>query len=186
MTNLIPFDELAAEALDGKLAATMFRSTQDFISFYNSGLINKGADEVVAFANEIDACFKNVKLQGKNLVFISVNEVYMHEIVEALKPWEILVKAKRAVEDLIKEGVLEENSLIDISSGSIQLAEPEADGFSYKKLSDEKLFKGSEDELVAEIHEKYSSSNRDDLFVASDFLLLEDGFIADIHSRIFG
>lgn len=189
MTELIPFDESVAADLDTRLSKTLFRSTTDFITFYNSGLINKVAGDVVAFANEIDEAFKNVRLQGKSLVFISVNEVYMAEINAKLEEWDVFVKVKRAVIDLVADGTLSNDSVVVFTPDAVGVMQEEKDGddgVETVKVSDEKFFK-NQDAVVA-LAESVSNVEKGDSAVAkftvSELLSTYDEFIKEVHDLL--
>lgn len=190
MSQLIPFDETVAEELNGRFSQTMFRSTVDFINFYNSGLINKSADEVNDFAGEVDNTFKNVKLQGKTLVFISKAEVELNEALRELKKWEIIIKVKDRLSALVDEGSLKNDTLVEFSSNNTgvlySLADGEHDELNTQKVTEEKFFKPADEELVVEIHGEISNAESGKLhFFVSDFTSLDDQFITEIHSILF-
>lgn len=187
MSHLIPFDEQTAAELDAKLSATMFRSTADFIQFYNSGLVNKAADEVVGFANEIDAAFKNVQLQGRNLVFISKSEVELGELLTELKKWEIMVKVKDRLSHLLANGEVQASTRVEFSTNATGVLQTVGDEESEgARLFDEKFFRPSHEPLVADIHSERSSVAGPGLvFAVSDFTGLDDSFISTIYGEVF-
>ena len=187
MSQLMPVTpELAAE-LEERFASSKFRSTDFFIDFYNSGLVNKAADEVVEFATAVDATFKNVKLQGKTLVFISEAEVYLAEVLEELKLWDILVKVKARVRSLAEAGELSEDTVVEFPGGSgvLVATEQDEDGQErQRKLTDEKFFKPADEELMRAFHAKHSSAEGEWRFHALDFLSLDDSFIEPVWERV--
>lgn len=190
MTELIPFDQAAADDLDSRLSGTLFRSTSDFIAFYNSGLANKTADDVVGYANDIDEIFKNVRLQGKNLVFISVNEVYMTEINAKLAEWDVFTKVKRAITDLVSDGTLTEDSVVVFTDGAVGVLQSEVtEDYTTKtvKVADEKFFKSQDAvlALAASVSSVQEEDSADAKFVVSDFVNTDDSFVKDIHDLLY-
>lgn len=187
MSQLIPFDAQVAAELDEKLSATMFRSTADFIQFYNSGLVNKAADEVVGFANEVDAAFKNVQLQGRNLVFISKSEVELDELLTELKKWEIMVKVKDRLSHLVASGEVDGSTRVEFATGATGVLQTAGDEDNESvRLFDEKFFRPSHEPLVADIHSERSSVEGPGLvFAVSDFTSLDDSFISTIYAQVF-
>ena len=190
MSNLMPFRAEDAEALNTKLSSTMFRSTQDFISFYNSGLINKAAEEVASLASEVDATFKNVKLQGRTLVFISENEVYLEELLVELKIWEVIAKVKTRLQELVNaQGLSGEETVYFPEEAAGQLHRYTLGEEAGVKLLEERFFKNSEEELGRAAHRRISSLENNGgthyLFQVSDFLNADDSFVSDVYLRVF-
>lgn len=190
MTELIPFDRAAAEELNSTFGTTMFRSTEDFINFYNSGMINKGDPKVADFAAEVDSHFKNVKLQGKNLVFISKAEVELDEVIRELHKWEIIAKVRDRLAGLLAEGAVDRETVVCFSDENVGVLEkvvPLEDGNEVRreKLLDEKFFRPADEELVSETLRAHRSISSPRSFLVRDLLDLEDSFISDIHQLLF-
>lgn len=178
-TNFMPTDTGRAEALEERLSKTIFRSVSDFLSFYNSGLINRKFDEVKDLAQEITETFKNVKEKSNNLVFISQEEVYLDELLAGLKPWEIIVKAKREVKDAIVEGKIENESLLVLTeSGTLSIVK---DDGKIESLGGEKLFNKNDTIgpllAISSYGTDFSSEHDGFLFQASDLAELDTTFI---------
>lgn len=191
MSQLIPFDPQAAADLEERFAASKFRSTDFFIDFYNSGLVNKAADEVVDLAQAVDATFKNVKLQGKNLVFISRTEVELGEVLTELRKWDILVKVKDRLAALVAEGAVTDATVVEFpedSVGVLYSVEPAQEGADIRtRLLDEKFFRPADEALVQAIHEERSSVESPRLqFRVGDFTDLDDSFISTVYTTVFG
>lgn len=187
MEKFIPFDVKQATELNEELSGTLFRSTEDFVTFYNSGLVNKTADDVAEFAAKVDATFKNIKLQGKDLVFISPAEVYIEEISNALLPWQVATKVKRILTNALNEGIINPSSQISLGHSYVELIMPDED--SPQRLSDEKLSlhgKTLGDEMLFTIHKKFSHDKTEGYhtFIASDFLNLNEDFLTEVHGIV--
>lgn len=184
MPHLMPVTEELAAALEARLAGSKFRSTEFFIDFYNSDLLNKGAEEVAEVAQAVEATFKNVKLQGKHLKFISESEVYLSEVREELHLWGILLRVKSRLRELVEEGTLERTAEVEFSPEQVGVLEhrTEAEGGEVHRtrLADEKFFKPADEEAMRLAHRRYSSVGVDLRFAVEDFLQLDDGFISDV------
>lgn len=188
MEKLIPFNQESADILNQEFSGTLFRSTEDFITFYNSGLINKTAEDVTEFAARVDQTFKNVKLQGRNLVFISEAEVYIEELSDALIPWQVATKVKRILIDALGEKVINTSSQISLHQSYVNLIVHDEES-SYRRISDEKVSingKAIDDETLTLVYEKFSHDKSGDyhVFIASDFLNLDENFLKEAHSIV--
>lgn len=188
MEKLIPFNQESADILNQEFSGTLFRSTEDFITFYNSGLINKTAEDVTEFAAKVDETFKNVKLQGKSLVFISPAEVYIEEISNSLLPWQVATKVKRILMTALNEKLITPDSQISLHQSYVNVVDRGED-LSYRRLSEEKLSlhgKPIHNEMLFMLHKKFSHDKAEGyhMFVASDFLNLNEDFLKEAHSIV--
>lgn len=186
MPNFMPINEASAQALNDRLSQTIFKSAADFVQFYNSGLINKKNVDVSAIADEVTSVFKDVKERGGDLVFLSQQEVYLNEIMDALTPWEILVKAKREAEVLSERGTVTGETILAFSkkhNGFVLMADAEGD---LVKVGTEKIF-NKIDEVDAIFDRKIIDGERDGdayLFQAQELLDLDASFISSIREVI--
>jgi hypothetical protein len=184
----MPVNSAIAEELNNRLSNTIFKSAADFVNFYNSGLINKKNEEITKIVAEVTSAFKDVKEKGGDLVFLSQSEVLLNEVLAALLPWEILVRAKREANDLIASGAVSREATLAFSkknAGFILKVSENEDG-ELVKVGSEKLFGKIED--VAPIFErKILDGERDGdtfFFYATDLADLDDSFIARIHEGL--
>lgn len=189
MSNFMPVNEASAQALNERLAETIFKSAPDFVNFYNSGLINQKNEEVKKIAAELTAVFKDVRERGGKLVFISQQEVHLNEIMDALAPWEILVKAKREAESAVAEGSITADTVLAFSkknNGFILKTEDEEGVTVLTKIGNDKLFNKFED--VAPIFDRGIIDGERDgdtyLFHAQELLELDSSFISQIRTVI--
>lgn len=183
MANLMAVNDEKAAELDARFSKSMFRSTQEFIQFYNSGMVNKSDDNVNRFAQEVDQTFKNVRLQGKALVFISEHEVYLSEIMDELKLWEILVPAKARLRELVASEEVATDAKLEFSEdkGTLVLVVADENGGATKtRLSDERFFKPADVGAVERFTAQSSEPGRLS-FVASELLEADDNFIGELH-----
>lgn len=187
MSNFLPHNEENARVLEEKLSESMFRSVKDFVQFYNSGLINKSFDLVKETAKEITETFKNVKEKSGQLVLISQEEVFLEEILENLKPWEGIVKAKREIESSVKDGKINENTILvlDANKFVFEAINNEGERFS---LNGEKLFNKSDniDTLLnkSSYGDDFNEEYNGYVFAAKDLLDIDTNFVQAIKSNL--
>lgn len=188
MAQFMPVNEEAARSLQERLARTMFKSPQDFLNFYNSGLINKRHEDVKAFADDLTTTFKNVKEKGGALVFITQEEVYLEEILQDLQEWAGLVRLKREVASLLQEEEVAEKDAVYLNASQAGLFRDDLNEEGKRvtlKLSNERFFTTLGE--LASAYEKHSTLKNEEaeakgnyFFAAADFLHLEDDFINSI------
>lgn len=184
MTELMPFNVAQAEDLESRLASTMFRSTSDFITFYNSGLVNKTNEEVMSLADEIADSFKNVKLQGKTFVFVSKTEVELTEILQRLQVWEFGLKLSEKVKNLVSEDFLDENEELTLSlSSSVEMSVVRNHEIV---VLDEKAFKSSDWNFVEQLKDISDVTVNNDTasFTARDLMTLSPDFVTEVHRKV--
>lgn len=189
MAHFMPVDQQKAERLNERLGKTMFRSVENFVEFYNSGIINKNHEDVANIATEITKTYRDVKERNKRLIFISESEVHLNEIYSTLDTWSILIKIKRDLQQHISDG--------ELTEGGTVLFTPEAIGYvtvmnedgELDKLSVEKLF--SRHANIVGIYEQYSSRKDGEKaaadvyqFAVSDFTNLDDSFVTRIKEEL--
>lgn len=193
MSQLIPVSTEAAATLESTLSETMFQSTDKFIEFYNSGLINKSSDEVSSLAVSVNNTFKNVKLQNKNLMFISREEVEITEVLHELRKWEILVKIKDRLSEELEEMRITEDTVVEFNNSVdgvlFRASEEYGDTQHAEKIFEERFFKASKQYLVDEVHAERSSvpsseTNKALRFYVRDFTSLNDEFVSTLHETL--
>lgn len=186
MSKFMPVNESAAAELNEKLSETIFKNAADFVNFYNSGLINRKNEDVVKIVSEVTATFKDVKDRGGELVFLSQPEVLLNEVVEALGPWEILVKTKREVTALVEQKAISEDTVLAFNKKNAGYVLRNTEDGEFVKVGGEKLFSKMDD--VEPVFERnlISGEKVDDSFVfyAMDVLSLDDSFITRIHESL--
>lgn len=189
MSNFMPVNEASAQALNERLSQTIFKSAVDFVNFYNSGLINTKNAEISKIAEEITTVFKDVKVRGTELVLLSQQEVYLNEIMDALTPWDILVKAKREAEAAIARDTILPETVLAFSkknSGFLLKSHDEDGETVLTKIGNEKIF-GKIDEVAPIFDRGIIDGERDGdtyMFHAQDLLDLDASFISQIRSVI--
>lgn len=189
MSKFMPINEASAQDLNARLSETIFKSAADFVNFYNSGLINKKNDQVSGIAAEVTSVFKDVKERGGELVFLSQQEVYLNEIIDALTPWEILVKAKREAESLAANGTITGETVLAFSKkqAGFVLMVVDADGSrDLVKVGTEKIFTKIDE--VDPIFDRLIIDGEKDgdtfYFHAQELLDLDASFISRIREAI--
>lgn len=186
MANFMPTDETKAQELTNRLSQTIFRSPEDFINFYNTGIINRKHADVTALVKEIVEVYRNVEERGGQLIFISKQEIYIDELLRTLSPWAVIVRVKRDVTQLLADETLSQDDAVVFS--------PEVRGFILHQTEDGKLEKVNSEKLysshdeIKKIHDLYStlgeSAKGDLLFRVSDFTELDDSFISEMHKLL--
>lgn len=115
MSRFMPADEGAARALDQKLSTTMFKSAEDFVGFYNSGLINRRHPDVAAVVDEIVQVYRNVKEHNNTIVFISREAVALDEVTQMLTLYSVALPAAEEVKRLLSEETLGQEDVFYLS-----------------------------------------------------------------------
>lgn len=189
MNTFIPYSDERAAKLNEKFSSTLFGNVENFVNFYNSGMIAKR--EVSELTKEVVNTYKNLEEKGGLIIFLSEAEILLSETLNLLEPWVFLVKIKRELEDARDNGEIKDESVIVFSKNenagyTLNLVKRINDENVLKKVGVERIF--SKEEQAQEIFEKVSSVRQEDseyfYFKASDFLNLDDSFIVNIHSQI--
>jgi len=188
MSKLMPKNNDSAVILDEKLSETLFGSSADFVKHYNSGLINKQAEEVVGILNEVLETYKNVKLQGKTIVFVSQSQIELNEVFNEVSKWNFWYRIWETVSELVSDGTLNDNDLVGFanpSTGSLMKVENEDGQDVFVNVSNERLYRSSEENLLEMLamdgsEDEYGAH----VFRVSDVLGLNFDFIHSVHSAV--
>jgi len=184
----MPKNNDSAVILDEKLSETLFGSSADFVKHYNSGLINKQAEEVVGILNEVLETYKNVKLQGKTIVFVSQSQIELNEVFNEVSKWNFWYRIWETVSELVSDGTLNDNDLVGFanpSTGSLMKVENEDGQDVFVNVSNERLYRSSEENLLEMLamdgsEDEYGAH----VFRVSDVLGLNFDFIHSVHSAV--
>lgn len=184
MANFMPVDDQKANALIDKLSRTIFQSPDDFVNYYNSGLINRKHTVASSIASELVATYRNVREQGGKIVFISKNEIFIAELLSSLADWEVIVKVKRNLKALLADETLTENDVIVFNKDSVGHFTQEGDG---TRLNSEKLYSKHDD--ILRVYHKVSSFRNEGgdevlKFIVKDFMRIEDSFIEQMRNLL--
>lgn len=190
MTQFIPYNQEESAQLNHELSKTLFNNVENFIQFYNSGMIAKRSDEVTEIVKQVVDTYKNIEEKGGQLIFLSTAEVYLEEIIQNLEPWNYLVKIKREVEEARDEDELNQGTLLAFGKedniGYLLKLVDKDDKRVAERIGAEKIFTRANQ--IKPIFEKFSSVGQSDgkfyYFRASDFLNLDTGFIEKIYGEI--
>lgn len=185
MSRFMPADSQAAAELDARLANTIFRSAEDFVKFYNSGLISHRHDDVQNVVDELTRVYRNVKEKGGKLTFVSREEVALRELTRKLELAGLALGVKNEVVRLLADEVLENgDALFYLSNefnGQVCLVNEEHEVAPQSKA---KAF-GKKDGASV-LHDEYSSVQHESnpgegiyAFRARDFSELDFGFLVD-------
>lgn len=182
MGRFIPTDPAKATALSERITTETRLSPDDFVKFYNTGLINRKNEVVEGLVQELTTVFKDVVKKGTNLTFISQEEVLLTELEAFTSVWLSAVRLKSALQEQVEAGVIVEDARFWLSRQNIR-----------KVLfgENEELFGDRVAESVEELDElarRFSSVEQTDAnavqFRVSDFLYLDLSFIAEVHERL--
>lgn len=188
--NFIPYSEEAEHRLDEQLKGTLFGNIENFVNFYNSGMIAKRSDEILELTREVIDTYKNLEEKGGQIIFLSTSEVYLEESINALEAWVPVVKIIRELNNAKEEGKIQEDTVIAFAKekklGYALAVIQKEDGNVLKRIGNEKTFTRAQQ--IADIFNHVSSTQQQDdgyyFFRASDFLHLDDSFITTIHREI--
>lgn len=192
MEKFIVVSQQAKEEFDTEISSTPFKSVEEFINFYNSGIISKRAPLVTELLAGLKVTYKDIEEKSGQIIFLDPAEVYLQEVLEELQPWKLITKIKREVQTALENGKINDSSALvfsPASTGYLCRVERNEEGENLaERIGVEKLFTKPED--VKEVFEKYSSTGEGGdgtyYFYTSDFSSLEDNFIQHIHSLIPG
>jgi len=184
MAHFLPRDNAEAARLTKELSETMFRSPVDFVTFYNSGLVNKKNPEVMRIVARLREVYRDIEERSGNIIFLTKEEIYLEEIQQRLDFWLNLSKVKREIVNAVDNQLISGDTIIILREEQPTVFflndENEVD-----KLGYERTFKF---ESVFELQKTYSSIQEQDdesfYFKASDFLNLDDHFVEEIYQII--
>lgn len=187
MSRFIPFDEQKANELSNTLSQTIFKNVDQFVLYYNSGLINKNFDEVKNLSKTILETFKDVRERKGKLIFISEEEVTLNEILQALNPWTAIVKATREVNDALSEKFIQEyDTLLLDENGVLNVIRVNEDGAEeLEPLTNDKLFSKNDDvELFLNLSTIQDDTVEGTKFKVSDLKNIDTSFISRVKEQI--
>lgn len=187
MSRFIPFDEQKANELSNTLSQTIFKNVDQFVLYYNSGLINKNFDEVKNLSKTVLETFKDVRERRGKLIFISEEEVTLNEILQALNPWTAIVKATREVNDALSEKFIQEyDTLLLDENGVLNVIRVNEDGAEeLEPLTNDKLFSKNDDvELFLNLSTIQDDTVEGTKFKVSDLKNIDTSFISRVKEQI--
>lgn len=187
MSRFIPFDEQKANELSNTLSQTIFKNVDQFVLYYNSGLINKNFDEVKNLSKTVLETFKDVRERKGKLIFISEEEVTLNEILQALNPWTAIVKATREVNDALSEKFIQEyDTLLLDENGVLNVIRVNEDGAEeLEPLTNDKLFSKNDDvELFLNLSTIQDDTVEGTKFKVSDLKNIDTSFISRVKEQI--
>lgn len=94
-------------------------SVENFISLYNSGMLNKSSAKVSEIAAIVSEGFKNIELKNKTLSVSSSEEVELDEAINALHNWVPVLKLIREIKEETAKNSGEEFWIIIDSDNSV-------------------------------------------------------------------
>lgn len=190
MTQFMPYNQQKSEELSRELEGTLFGNVQNFIKFYNSGMIAKRSTEVTELVRKVVNTYKNIEEKGGQIVFLSTSEVFLEEMIKNLSSWEILVKIKTDLEAARSENKVHEGDIIAFGKKEsigfvLKLTEKDGEKVA-ERIGTEKVF--SRSSKIKPIFNTVSSIKQADnsfyYFRANDFLNLNTDFIERVYNEI--
>jgi hypothetical protein len=182
----MPVNNEDAQRLEDNLSRTIFKSSEDFVNYYNTGLINKRHEDVVNVANEIVTTYRNLRESSGKLVYISKQEIYLDELFDTLNDWSVILKVRDELKRLCSEETLNINSVIVFTTNKTGFfTEQNQDA----PLNSSKLF--AKYEAIKNIYHKHSTITLSEdvteeyvTFQVNDFLQLDDTVLERMHKEI--
>lgn len=187
MAHFIPANQAQADALAQRLQGSLFQTVENFVQYYNSGLINRKFDDVQAILAEVTSAYKDVKEKGGRLTFISEQEVVLAEVMAALAPWDTIAKVKREVTDALRDGTLGTDDYLVIGeNGALSRYSQEENTLT--PLTNERMFTKNDDitkllsfsSLGNQVNEQVEGY----LFAPADITGVDDGFITQLRNIV--
>lgn len=182
MARFIPVNEEKANGLREALAKTLFRDPETFVHAYNSGFIAKGNPELKELTRQIVETFKDVCEKRGKLQFISEAEIAINEASDRLQVWATLVRVKRELGEMLREGVVKENSLIAVNSEGLAAIVTTVEGEDGEPVENFEVLETFDKVKASELshllripNARYADENY--VFLVGNVLRLDDSFI---------
>ena len=183
----IPRDKQRAEEFEQRLSENiMFRSVDQFISVYNSRIINVNNDEIDKVAKEIVDVYKNIELSNKKFIVKSAEEVTADEFEVIFPHISFIATLKRIAKDVLQDGYPEDTLMVFTESKSnvVHLHDPTHEEGLIQYEGAERLRNANE--AIATNPFLASSVNMGDdgedgvAFLATEVIAIDTSFIEDI------
>lgn len=189
MPHFIPVNEELRRILEEDFSRTPFRTPQEFVEFYNSGLASSTSDVVKTYIKKLQETYKDIEFRSNKIIFLDSAEIYLSEFMTKIEPYELAVKVRREVLDAINRGELSEDDFISIGSAEsgylVKIMNIHEDP-TIVRVGIERLV--SKPTAVEQIYQKFSSVHQtfedNYIFRARDFALLDVSFIENINNSI--
>lgn len=187
MAQFMPTNEQAAQELEARLSQSIFRSSAEFIGFYNSGLINKKFDDVVETVRQITSVYRDVREKSGRLIIVSHEELFLSEIRDELGVWSLIVPLKSHTLDLLADEVVSNDEVLLFSPDEVGFA-LKRDGADIEKVS-EKMFNKQSD--IIPVYNMLSTVKNENLaqegsyrFKVSDLANVDTSFITKMRELL--
>lgn len=109
-------DEKVLEVQNKLQKLKVFSNPEQFISFYNSGMLSGNNPEIKDIAKAIDRAFLNVKQFSNKLIIKTQEEVAFDSCIELLQGWKAVATMKRVAYQMLEESFEPYTKLLFISS----------------------------------------------------------------------
>lgn len=115
--KLIKVSEEKVQDVQNKLQKLkVFSNPEQFISFYNSGMLSGNNPEIKDIAKAIDKAFLNVKQFANKLIIKTQEEVAFDSCIELLQGWKTVATMKRVAYQMLEESFEPDTKLLFISN----------------------------------------------------------------------
>lgn len=155
----IPVNQEAQDRVNTLLAKQkIFQDVDQFILFYNQGVINVNNDSIKDLAEEIDKSYLNIFLQNRKFYIQSKTEVELKKIDFLLSGWDLVAVLKRIARNLEEDDYLPDTKIIFIEEKRDQVfleGETDEEGNitldSFEKYNDVERFNLTADKVAKNI-----------------------------------
>jgi hypothetical protein len=173
MARFIAADQAKADELSELITTETTLSLDDFVKFFNSGLINRKNEQVDYLSRELTVVYKDIVKKGHALSFITEEEIALSELHELTDLWLTFVRVKSVLLEAIAEGKTSEDARIEVSAGAIR--DLSSHDNSNVELSTERIVRTPEDATA--LHARFSSQPEAPIYLVSDFTQQDESFV---------
>lgn len=193
MSQFMPISNDKDQEIREKISKTIFKTPEDFVKFYNSGLISKNFEQVRSLVQDLKDTYKDIREKKSNLVFISEEEVIIDEMIQKLSVWDTLVKIKREITDFLADKSITSEDIIVIDDTALlgKIAVNNEGEEVIETLDGDKLFNRSKTDEILSIIGQYSSLNKSFdtkyngyIFHVSDLTNIDNSFIVNLKNSV--
>ena len=191
MSKLIPISQEADLEIKEKLEKRLgLRDIEQFINFYNQGLLAVNNQTIKDFADEISASYSNIDKNRNYMSIMSEEETTVIAIQDLMKEWKFITAIKSLAEQMLAEGYSEEERIIfqEQDYGYPSVVDPQDNTQLKRHWSSRKLADSYQDIVenmfLEDIKEQYDDEGSVVAFKIEDVLLIDDSFILGLKEYI--
>lgn len=191
MNKLIEINEEKTRILNEELQKVgLFSSAEQFIEFYNSGMITTSMPVIKNLADLVQDTYRNVKSYSKKFVVLTEEEVAFDTTIELLKAWKLVSALKRVALQMLDESFPADTKMVFLKShaGVLHYVTDEYAQTLEKYWTQEKLFSGHAtlyNNIFLRPYVKVYNEEEDSLYIKlEDVVDLDDSFIIDYSNSL--